>query len=271
MPQSNAPGGASSIAVANTPAGVPAIAVSGVSKAYRGGPAGTAPALSTVNLQVQPGETVAIVGRSGSGKSTLINLISGIDRATQGEVHVAGAAVHALNESAMAVWRGRSLGVVFQFFHLLPTLTVLENVLLPMDFSRAPFHCGSGEAKAHELLATLGVAVHAHKFPQQLSGGEQQRVAVARALANDPPVIVADEPTGNLDSGNSAEVMRLLTGLARTRLASNRLATTEPTSAARRTVIVATHDQELLPLFSRVITLRDGRIVSDEPTATPHP
>jgi putative ABC transport system ATP-binding protein len=227
----------------------PTIVLSDVSKAYAG-PGGTAPALSAIDLQVQPGEAVAIVGRSGSGKSTLINLITGIDRATRGEVHVAGAAVHSLNESAMALWRGRSLGLVFQFFQLLPTLTVLENVLLPMDFARR-VPAADRVKRAEELLGTLGIAGHSHKFPQQLSGGEQQRAAVARALANDPPVVVADEPTGNLDSSTGAAVMKLLTGLAST----------------GRTVIVATHDQELLPLFTRVITLRDGRIVGDQPTA----
>jgi putative ABC transport system ATP-binding protein len=140
---------------------------------------------------------------------------------------------------------------VFQFFQLLPTLTVIENVLLPMEFARTGAASGR-EERARHLLATLGMERHAYKFPQQLSGGEQQRVAVARALANDPPVVVADEPTGNLDSSNGAEVMKLLTGLAGT----------------GRTVIVATHDQELLPLFSRVITLRDGRIAGDHQTAS---
>jgi len=228
----------------------PAVALRDVSKSYSG-PSGAAPALRAINLRVQPGEAVAIVGRSGSGKSTLINLISGIDRATEGEIHVAGVPLHSLKESDMARWRGQSLGIVFQFFQLLPTLTVLENVLLAMEFARTVPPADRGR-RAQELLATLGVAGHAQKFPQQLSGGEQQRVAVARALANKPAVVVADEPTGNLDSGTAAEVMKLLTGLA----------------YVGHTVIVATHEQELLPLFSRVVTLRDGRIAGDHPMAS---
>lgn len=226
----------------NAPA---AVTLAAVSKSYSG-PGSATPALSAIDLCVQPGEAVAIVGRSGSGKSTLINLISGVDRATQGEIHVAGVPVHSLTESEMAMWRGRFLGIVFQFFQLLPALTVLENVLLPMDFARTIPPVEQGR-RAQELLGSLGITGHAQKFPQQLSGGEQQRVAVARALANNPAVVVADEPTGNLDSATAADVMKLLTGLART----------------GRTVVVATHELELLPLFSRVITLRDGRIADD--------
>jgi putative ABC transport system ATP-binding protein len=225
----------------------PTVELKGVSKTY-GGTALVAPAVSRIDLQVRPGEAVAIVGRSGSGKSTLINLIAGIDRASEGEICVSGAPLHSLKESALGTWRGRSLGIVFQFFQLLPSLTVLENVLLPMDFTQAIPVAGR-HARAMDLLETLGVGDQANKFPLQLSGGQQQRVAVARALANDPPVVVADEPTGNLDSRTAADVMTLLIGLAR----------------KGRTVLVATHEQDLLSLFSRVITLRDGRIESDLP------
>jgi putative ABC transport system ATP-binding protein len=223
----------------------PTVELKGVSKTYSGA-ALVAPAVSRIDLRVGRGEAVAIVGRSGSGKSTLINLIAGIDRASEGEICVSGAQVDSLKGSALGAWRGRSLGIVFQFFQLLPSLTALENVLLPMDLIGA-IPAASRHRRAMDLLETLGVGEQANKFPLQLSGGQQQRVAVARALANDPPVVVADEPTGNLDSRTAADVMTLLIGLAR----------------KGRTVLVATHEQELLSLFSRVITLRDGRIESD--------
>jgi len=187
------------------------IKLNNVVKAYKT-QAGDFLALKNVNLSIGSAEFVGVIGKSGSGKSTLINMISGIDRPTKGEVFVADTAIHNLNEGRMAQWRGHNLGIVFQFFQLLPILTVIENVMLPMDF------CGlytsrQRKEKALEVLALVGVAEQANKLPSQLSGGEQQRVAIARALANDPPIIMADEPTGNLDTKTSVEIMNFFVEL----------------------------------------------------------
>jgi putative ABC transport system ATP-binding protein len=205
--------------------------------------AGAFRALDTVDLQVSRGEFLAIVGRSGSGKSTLLNMITGIDRPTAGAVVVGDTRIDRLRERDMAVWRGRELGIVFQFFQLLPTLTVLENVLLAMDFvGRVPG--GERTKRAMGLLAQVGMTEEAHKFPAALSGGQQQRVAIARALANDPALIVADEPTGNLDSATADAVFELLHARAST----------------GRTVVMVTHDNELAARTSRVVHLVDGRM-----------
>ncbi len=206
--------------------------------------AGAFAALKGIDLQVQAGEFVAVVGKSGSGKSTLLNVLSGIDRPTSGEVFVGGTAVHALGEGQTAVWRGRTIGVVFQFFQLLPTLTAIENVMLPMDFcSRLPAR--QREARARQLLEQVGVAAQADKLPAALSGGEQQRVAIARALANDPPILVADEPTGNLDSRTAEAVMQLFKGLV----------------AGGKTILMVTHERDIARQVTRVVTLADGKIV----------
>ena len=191
-----------------------------------------------------PGELTAIVGKSGSGKSTLVNLIAGIDRPTRGEVLVGGIPVHSLDESRLAAWRGRNVGVVFQFFQLLPTLTVAENVMLPMDFC-ATYPPAQARTRAAQLLDRVGIADQAHKLPSALSGGQQQRAAIARALANDPPLLVADEPTGNLDSRTAESVLELLAELAR----------------AGKTVVVVTHERDLTRRFDRVVTLADGHVV----------
>ncbi len=217
-----------------------------VVKTYKTG-AGDVIVLKKVTLQVRPGEFVGVVGPSGSGKSTLLNMITGIDRPTSGEVIVGGQAVHALSENQLARWRGRHIGVVFQFFQLLPTLTILENVVLPMDF------CGVHQRRerrerAMHLLEQVDIAGQAHKLPSALSGGEQQRVAIVRALANNPPVIVADEPTGNLDTATAIEVFTLFERLA----------------AQGKTLIVVTHDQSLSGRVQRVIHLHDGCIRRDE-------
>jgi putative ABC transport system ATP-binding protein len=218
------------------------ITLAGVTKSYTT-PAGAFTALESIDLQIPAGEMVAIVGRSGSGKSTLLNLIAGIDRPTRGSVHVAGSSLEGLGHDALAAWRGRHVGVVFQFFQLLPTLTVAENVMLPMDF--AGLHPERERREiAIELLAQVGVADQADKLPATLSGGQQQRVAIARALANDPPLIVADEPTGNLDSATAAEVLALFRSLAE----------------SGRTVAIVTHEREAIIGASRVITLVDGRL-----------
>ena len=222
-----------------------------VSKLYPGPDGGTR-ALSDVNLSFPGGEFVAIVGKSGSGKSTLINLVAGIDRPSHGEIVVAGTAVQALDESRLAAWRGRQVGVVFQFFQLLPTLTVLENVMLPMDFCSTYPHAEARE-RGLRLLSQVGIAEQAHKLPSALSGGQQQRAAIARSLANDPPLIVADEPTGNLDSQTADSVLALLAALAR----------------QGKTVLMVTHERDASAIADRVVTLSDGRIVGNEPAHRP--
>jgi putative ABC transport system ATP-binding protein len=205
--------------------------------------AGTFTALKDIDLQVDPGEFVAVMGKSGSGKSTLINMITGIDRPTSGHVFVGDTAVHTLNEGQVAVWRGRTIGVVFQFFQLLPTLTVVENVMLPMDFCNM-FRIREREERAMHLLDQVGLAEHAYKLPSAISGGEQQRVAIARALANDPPIIAADEPTGNLDSATSEVIIKLFEGLVEN----------------GKTILMVTHDVDLAARGTRTIMLVDGRI-----------
>lgn len=207
-------------------------------------------ALKDVNLSVAPGEMVAVVGKSGSGKSTLLNLVAGIDRPTAGEVIVSGSAIHTLTEDQIATWRGENVGVVFQFFQLLPTLTVVENVMLPMDFS-GKLSNGRRQEKAMQLLARVGIADQAEKLPASLSGGQQQRAAIARALANNPPVLVADEPTGNLDSQNAAQVLALFQDLA----------------FEGKTVLMVTHERTIARYSSRVIKIADGQIVNGDVNA----
>ena len=215
-----------------------------VSKVYPGSN-GNFKALDAITLRFPPGEFVAIVGKSGSGKSTLINLIAGIDRPTDGMVRVAGTPVGTLSESSLATWRGRHIGVVFQFFQLLPTLTIIENVMLPMDFC-ATLESRAAHLRAMALLEKVGIADQANKLPSSLSGGQQQRAAIARALANDPPLIVADEPTGNLDSHTAEAVLALLVGL----------------SKAGKTVVMVTHERDLTQYADRIVTLADGKIAS---------
>jgi len=223
----------------------PMIEVCDVCKSYDG-LSGSFRALRHVSLRFERGEHVAIVGRSGSGKSTLLNMLTGIDHPTQGHVVINGIDVHRLSESASARWRGRSVGIVFQFFQLIPTLTILQNLLLAMEFVGVVAR-KERLARARELLTKVDIAEHGDKLPNALSGGEQQRAAIARALANDPPIIVADEPTGNLDSYSADAIQRLLHQLA----------------AAGKTVIVVTHDVQASARFARVVTLRDGRVDSD--------
>jgi putative ABC transport system ATP-binding protein len=218
------------------------ISLQGLNKTYRGA-AGAFEALRGIDIEIAAGSFVAIVGRSGSGKSTLLNLLGGIDRPTSGSVRVDGKEIGRLDHEQLAAWRGGAIGFVFQFFQLLPTLTVVENVMLPMDFAgRLPGRQRS--ARAMELLRRVNVADQAGKLPSALSGGQQQRVALARALANDPPVILADEPTGNLDSETSAEVFGLLGEMA----------------DEGKTVVVVTHDREGTAMADRTITLVDGRL-----------
>jgi putative ABC transport system ATP-binding protein len=194
---------------------------------------------------VHAGELVGIVGKSGSGKSTLLNLIAGIDRPSGGEVWVGGTAVHALSERRLAGWRGRNVGVVFQFFQLLPTLTVAENVMLPMDFCDT-YPRAERRRRALGLLARMGIADQADKLPLALSGGQQQRAAIARALANDPPIIVADEPTGRLDSATAESVFRIFLGLVE----------------QGKTIVMVTHDTALAQRVSRVVRIVDGELAT---------
>lgn len=203
-------------------------------------------ALKNIKLAIGNGEFVGVIGKSGSGKSTLINMISGIDRPSKGEVYIGGTPIHTFGEGQMAKWRGRNLGIVFQFFQLLPILTVLENVMLPMDFCNM-YHPRQRRQRALQVLELVGVAEHAHKLPSQLSGGEQQRVAIARALANDPPIILADEPTGNLDSKTSERVFNLFEGLI----------------AGGKTILMVTHDSDQATRVNRTIIIADGEIIEE--------
>jgi len=221
------------------------IQVRDVVKAYET-EAGEFLALKGIKLAIGDGEFVGVIGKSGSGKSTLINMISGIDRPTKGEVNIGGAPVHTFNEGEMAKWRGRNLGIVFQFFQLLPILTVLENVMLPMDFCHL-YSPAQRRKRAYEVLEMVGVAEHGHKLPSQLSGGEQQRVAIARALANDPPIILADEPTGNLDSKTSERVFNLFEALV----------------AGGKTIVMVTHDSDQAKRVKRTIIIADGEIIEE--------
>jgi putative ABC transport system ATP-binding protein len=223
----------------------PLIRLAEVSKQYVSG-SHTYDALRKVSLDVDAGECVAIVGKSGSGKTTLINLLTGIDSPSSGAIHVAGAPIHGMSEEKLAIWRGRQVGVVFQFFQLLPTLSVVENIMLPMDFC-AMYARGERRSKAISILERLEIPEQADKLPADLSGGQQQRAAIARALANDPPIIVADEPTGNLDSATSDTVMALLSSLARD----------------GKTVVTVTHERALSRFFTRTVTLADGRVTGD--------
>ena len=222
-----------------------------VEKAYRT-PVGEFIALHEVSLQIGSGEFVAVVGKSGSGKSTLINMITGIDRPTSGEIWVEGTAIHKLAEGPMAEWRGRHIGVIFQFFQLLPMLSCIENVMLPMDFCNM-FKPSQREARAMELLRQVDMESDAYKLPSEVSGGQQQRVAIARAMANDPPLLVADEPTGNLDSRTADSVFRLF----------------EDMVDQGKTILMVTHDDELASRVTRKITLADGRIVGEEQLKAP--
>ena len=208
--------------------------------------AGDYHALKGIDLQIRPGEFVSIIGKSGSGKSTLLNMITGIDRPTTGEVWVNGTAVHEMNENQMAIWRGGNLGIMFQFFQLLPALTLLQNVILPMDLG-GKYAPRERRKRAENLLEIVGLADHQHKLPSMISGGQQQRAALARALANDPPLVVADEPTGNLDSKTAETVFGLFNELV----------------AQGKTVIIVTHDSSLAKRSNRTALIADGEIVNE--------
>ncbi|UCG10881.1 MAG: ATP-binding cassette domain-containing protein [Dehalococcoidia bacterium] len=216
-----------------------------ITKAYKT-EAGDFLALKDIKLSVGNGEFVGVIGKSGSGKSTLINMIAGIDRPTKGEIYIGGTPIHTFGEGQMAKWRGRNLGIVFQFFQLLPILTVIENVMLPMDFCNI-YTPGQRRKMATQMLELVGVAEQANKMPSQLSGGEQQRVAIARALANDPPIILADEPTGNLDSKTADRIFNLFEALV----------------AGGKTVLMVTHDRDLTKRVQRTVIISDGEIIEE--------
>ncbi|MCK6583219.1 MAG: ATP-binding cassette domain-containing protein [Anaerolineales bacterium] len=216
-----------------------------VDKFYQS-PAGDYHALKSVDLQINAGEFVSIIGKSGSGKSTLLNMITGIDRPTTGEVYVHGSAIHDMNENQLAGWRGENLGIIFQFFQLLPALSLKQNVILPMDLA-GKYRVRERRERAEHLLEIVGLEEHMHKLPSMVSGGQQQRAAMARALANDPPILIADEPTGNLDSKTAATLFDLF----------NRLV------ADGKTVIIVTHDSSLARHAHRTALIADGEIVNE--------
>ena len=212
--------------------------------------AGNVKALDGVSFFAEKAELVAVIGESGSGKSTLLNLISGIDVSTNGSVLVNGEDVASFKEKDRNRWRGKNVGIIFQFFQLIPTLTIKENILLPMDFCNI-IDKRKRSDRAKKLLDDFGISAHAEKFPFELSGGQQQRVAIARSLANDPALIAADEPTGNLDSKNSDTVGELFRSLQK----------------SGKTIIVVTHNQELAEKCDRIIQMHDGKIIADRKKA----
>ena len=219
------------------------IALNQISKTYET-PAGKFAALKNIDLEIRPGQFVGVVGKSGSGKSTLLNMVAGIDRPTSGSVAVAGTEIQNMSENKLAAWRGRNVGFVFQFFQLLPTLTAVENIMLPMDFSKSVV-LRERRSRAIALLERVGVGAHADKLPATLSGGEQQRVAIARALANEPPLVLADEPTGNLDSVTAKAILDLFRDMA------NR----------GTTVVIATHEADITRVIDRRIEISDGSLL----------
>ena len=223
----------------------PIIELRDVRKSYKSA-AGDFPALKGIDLQIKAGEFVSIIGKSGSGKSTLLNMITGIDRPTEGEVFVNGTAVHKLDENQLAGWRGGSLGIIFQFFQLLPSLSLMQNVILPMDLV-GKYKPRERRERAENLLEIVGLAEHRNKLPSMVSGGQQQRAAMARALANDPPIVIADEPTGNLDSKTAENVFNLFNHLVE----------------EGKTIIIVTHDSSLAKRANRTALIADGEIVNE--------
>jgi putative ABC transport system ATP-binding protein len=214
-----------------------------VVKIYRTA-AGDFTALKGLDLEIFRGEFLGIIGKSGAGKSTLLNMITGVDSLTAGEVLVDGINIHRLSENQRASWRGKNLGVIYQSFQLLPMLSLVDNIVLPMDFN-GDYRGRASRKRAVELLKLVELEDHAKKLPAYISGGQQQRVAIARALANDPPIVVADEPTGSLDSATADSIFQLFEQLVE----------------QGKTIIMVTHDNSLAPRFTRRVHLADGEIV----------
>ncbi len=220
----------------------PMIQLRGIHKSYQT-PAGAIPALRGIDLEIFPGEFLVLIGKSGAGKSTLVNVITGIDQPDDGEILIDGAAVHLMDEDQRARWRGRTMGVVFQFFQLIPSISLLRNITMPMEF------CGflnptERKRRSLELLEQVGIGDHANKKPAHISGGQQQRAAIARALANDPPILIADEPTGNLDSKTAMEILDLFKSLI----------------DQGKTILIVTHDKSISKYASRLVEIKDGTI-----------
>jgi len=229
----------------------PLVVLAGVEKTYRSGRVAFR-ALRGIDLEIEEGEMVAIVGPSGSGKTTIVNLIAGIDRPSAGTVTVNGTRLDLTGQEDLAIWRRANIGMVFQFFQLMPTLSALDNAMLPMELARQGSR-RTREEQARTLLSAVGLSNRVRRLPVELSGGEQQRVALARAMARRPQILIGDEPTGNLDSETAREMFKLVADL----------------NAAGTTVIFVTHDQGLAALALRLVTVRDGRIVSDTSGVAP--
>src|SRR4030065_1195168 len=225
--------------------GQPLIRLNGLKKSYFSA-AGEFPALRGIDLEIKSGEFISIVGKSGSWKTTLINMIAGIDRPTAGEIRIVYSSFQKLSEGRMAVWRGPNIGIIFQFFQLLPMLSLIENIMLPMDFGGV-YNLRQRKERALHLLDLVGIADHAYKLPSAVSGGQQQRAAIARALANDPPLVVADDPTGNLDSKTAESVFELFGKLV----------------SQGKTLIIVTHDTSIANRVQRSIVINDGEIFND--------
>ncbi len=222
------------------------IEVKDVVKSFKVGD-GEVTILKGISFEVKPGEFVSVVGPSGNGKSTLLNMITGIDRPSAGEVVVTGREVHRMSENQLASWRGENVGIIFQFFQMLPALSLLQNVILPMDFANK-YSPRERRERAMHLLETVDLADQAEKLPSMVSGGQQQRAAIARALANDPALLVADEPTGNLDSRTALDVFDLFSQMVE----------------QGKTLIMVTHDKELAKHVPRVVEITNGKITRDE-------
>jgi ABC-type lipoprotein export system ATPase subunit len=212
-------------------------------KSYQS-PAGPIRALKNINLSLRRGEFVAVMGKSGAGKSTLVNMIAGIDSPDSGEIIIDGVPIHRLNEDERARWRGLNMGIVFQFFQLLPSISLTKNVTIPMEFCNR-FTAQERKTRALSLLNQVGILDHANKKPSLISGGQQQRVAVARALANDPTIVVADEPTGNLDSKTACEILDIFSGL----------------SQQGKTILIVTHDKTVAARADRIVSIADGELI----------
>ncbi len=206
--------------------------------------------LHALDLIIPDGQFIAVVGASGSGKSTLLGLIAGLDAPTSGTILIDGQAINDMSEDKLAELRGEKIGFVFQSFHLMPSLTAFENVIVPMEIAGVR----DARDRAHQLLEDVDLLARAHHYPSQLSGGEKQRIAIARAFANDPSILLADEPTGNLDSRNGRHVLELMTGM---------------NSRRNTTLVLVTHDAEIAAMADRQISLRDGRVINDTGAQTP--